>query len=130
MDELFSSAYRDRLRQERRARMFLRGSIVGLCVAIFLGYFFYQTRDLFLEPRLRVTVPLDGDTIQGSKVLISGIVGRGLELTINGARAYSGEAGDFSEELLLSSGVHTIEIKARDRFGKESEVVRHIVVKE
>ena len=130
MDELLPSAYRDRLRQERRARILLRGGVVGLCVIVFLGYFFYQTRNLFLEPRLRVIAPLDGDTIKGSKVLISGIVGRGLELTINGARAYSGEAGDFSEELLLSSGVHTIEVKVRDRFGKESEVVRHIVVKE
>lgn len=130
MDALLPSAYRDRLRQERRARIFFRGGIMGLCGVIFLGYFFYQTRNLFLEPRLRVVAPIDGDTIQGSKVLISGIVGRGLELTINGARAYSGEEGDFSEELLLSSGVHTIEVKARDRFGKESEVIRHIVVKE
>ena len=128
MSALFSSDYLRQSAQERIRQRILRVLTV-LCIAMLAGYFVYQARAWILEPHLLVTSPEDGATLLTSRVVVEGEAGESLELTINGLKAYSDETGRFSQELLLAPGVHTIEIKAQDKFGKEQSITRQIVVK-
>lgn len=129
MSALFSSDYlRESARERVRQHIFRILAIA--CIAALAGYFVYQARAWILEPHLLVTSPEDGATIFASRVVVEGEAGEALELTINGLKTYSDETGHFSQELLLAPGVHTIEIKAQDKFGKEQSITRQIVVKE
>ena len=125
----FPSEYNTHAVRERKRRRF---SIVALLflVLLFIGYFVYQSRAWVIPPKLMLESPADGAVFAEGAISVGGTVAPGALLTINGREAYSDEARKFSFELLLPPGVHTIEVKAQDRFGKETSITRQIVVKE
>lgn len=128
MTSFFSSEYLRQSAQER-IRQYIVRVLVAVCIITVTGYFVYQARAWILEPHLLITSPEDGATLFTPRVVVEGEAGEALELTINGLKAYSDETGRFSKELLLAPGVHTVEIIARDKFGKEQSITRQIVVK-
>ncbi len=114
--------------RERKQKSMWWGGVSVLVLLALGSYFFYQTKDWILVPRLTVTAPTDGETIYDTRVHVSGTVGAGLELSINGREASQNGEGAFQEEILLPPGTHLIQVEARDRFGKANTVTRRIVV--
>jgi hypothetical protein len=111
-----------------RSRRYIRSALIGIVLILSLLYIVFQTRDWISRPELTVTSPLNGATIPQTAVVVSGIVTPGVQLTINGIEAYSNETGLYRTELLLPVGVHTLEVVARNKFGRKYSVVRQFVV--
>ena len=87
----------------------------------------YQVRDWLFLPPLEITSPIDGGSSEGPAVRIEGVSTPGVELTINGIKTYSDETGHFSTEFLLPDGIHTIQVIAKNRFGRE-QILKHTIV--
>ncbi|PJE64370.1 MAG: hypothetical protein COU90_02870 [Candidatus Ryanbacteria bacterium CG10_big_fil_rev_8_21_14_0_10_43_42] len=113
-----------RLQNRRGVRMVLIGFVFVLAVI----YMVFQTRDWVLRPDLYLDSPRDGETFSETQITVSGRVTPGVQLTINGLEAYSDETGLYATDLLLPAGVHTIEVVARNRFGRTRSIMRQIVI--
>ena len=92
------------------------------------GYIGYRSSSIFLVPDLTVTEPQHGSLIQGKSVQIQGETEPGMRVTINGYEVLSEDSGDFAVELPVQKGFHILDIRVKNRVGKESKIVRHITV--
>jgi len=93
-------------------------------------YFIYQLRDWIIPPELSVETPTDGASLQGPDIVVEGNATPGVHLTVNGVVTYNEETGHFYATLLFPAGLHTIEIVAKNRFGRTQSIQRQIVVEE
>lgn len=105
--------------------------IVGALVTffIFLGFFYiYKEVDSFISaPRLAVTSPQDGETIESRSVLVKGSTEKDAEVFINEQPISVNENGEFSENITLQGGLNVISVKSKNKFDKES--VRSLSIK-
>jgi len=106
--------------------------IVMICgLLIFLtitGYFIYQLRYLG-SPGLVINIPSENYFSENQSIEISGFAEKNSDLTINGRTIYIGENGLFKDSLNLASGLNTLEFRAVNKFGKETKIIRHVLVK-
>ncbi|MEK7151010.1 MAG: hypothetical protein AAB783_02315 [Patescibacteria group bacterium] len=93
-----------------------------------VGYISFRTSAIFIVPELIVGEPTDGATVRDESVKVRGTTESKARLTVNGYEAYSNEQGIFELSLPFQKGFHTIDVRVKNRIGKESRVVRHIVV--
>jgi hypothetical protein len=116
--------------QNKRQFNFTPKTIIVL-VSLFLGlllvgYVASQIRSILAPPRLELTEPGEDITIQGNTLVISGRAEIGADVTINEQIVLADKNGQFTESLILSPGVNTIEVKARNKFNRESTVSRRV----
>lgn len=109
-------------------------SLRQAAVMCFLGlialYAFFQARYLILGPRITILSPLNGSTVDSSLVLVEGIAKNVTYISMNDRPIFLDEKGRFEEKFLAYPGSSTIIIKARDRFGRETERITKIVLTE
>lgn len=97
---------------------------LGMLVTIgFFSYLSFELRAFVSEPRLVIERPGDGETVDGSEVLVAGRTDPRAEIRINGDEAVVDEDGVFAERLTLSGGLNTISVSSTNRFGKVRERV-------
>jgi Glucodextranase, domain B len=100
-------------------------SVVGILGI--LGVIFYNTKDIFFGASFSIVAVADGATVQDSFLPISGNAKNATEVDINGRTIALDKKGLFSDGIVLSPGYNIVEIKQRDRFGKEQKKVLHLV---
>ena len=88
---------------------------------LFIGYALFQARTLIAGPVVSIENPKDGQTINASIMVIVGTARNAAWLTLNDRQIFTDEEGNWSEKLILSKGVSIMTIRARDRFGRETE---------
>jgi cytoskeletal protein RodZ len=96
---------------------------LGLLAA---GYVANQINSVLAPPYLELNEPEDGAAIQGNSLVVAGQVEVGADVTINQQIVLTDRNGQFTESLVLSPGVNTIEVIARNKFDRESRVVRRV----
>lgn len=84
-------------------------------------YLFTEFRSFVAEPKLRITDPLPGATIDGSIVLLRGETDPGATVTANGEPVFISNTGEFTEELTLQQGLNQIVVRSTNRFDKTKE---------
>lgn len=104
----------DRLKTKRLLRIWL----IIVVVAGLLGYVAFQAEALFLGPRLTIDSPLSGLSTSTSLVTIEGTASNISYLTLNGAKIFTDEMGNFKERILLSYGYNIVTLSATDRFDR------------
>lgn len=95
---------------------------------IISGYFVYQLRYI-APPGLAVQFPPQDYFSESQTIEISGTASKNSDLTVNGRTLYIDENGLFKDNLNLASGLNTLEFKAVNKFGKETTITRHVLVK-
>lgn len=81
-------------------------------------YALYQARRFLSGPRLNIAYPAEGALLTSGILIVRGGVRNTAEVFLEGRRVFVDEHGAFREELLLAPGSSTIEIRARDKFGR------------
>ncbi len=84
-------------------------SVISLVVAVFLGFIFYQYQG-FLQPRLQVTVPSEGEILLGPLITISGSADPSSVVSVNKQLVIINPDGNFTTNLNVSTGKTTITI--------------------
>jgi hypothetical protein len=95
---------------------------------IIAGYAIFQARVLLVGPQIWVTSPQDGSTVETSLVVIEGQAKNIAWISLNDRQIFIDEQGMWSEKLLVSEGISIMTVKARDRFGRETEKRIRIVL--
>ena len=99
----------------------LKSAVVILLFVLVGLYALFQFRFIILGPHIEIDSPLDGEVIESSTVTISGTAQNIVFISLNDRPIYIDEKGHFEEKLIVSPGLSIMSMKARDRFGRETE---------
>ena len=103
--------------------------LIILGILMVVGYSFFALKDVLRRPRIDITTPQTGYATTTPMITIAGRVLRGNLFFINNATTTIDIDGNFSEQLLLSSGYNIMTLEARDRYGRTgSEVIEMILI--
>lgn len=101
--------------------------IVGI-VILLGGFLFYQYRSAFIDPPLEVTEPKEG-AVTSQDITVTGETNPAMTLTVNGSPVTLEQNGTFIKRIVAFPGKATITVKAVNRFGRETVILRNIDVK-
>lgn len=94
-------------------------NILVIVVFVFLVFYaLYQARRFLSGPHVSITNPDEGALLRNGILVVRGSARNVAEIFLEGRRVFMDENGAFREELLLAPGSSTIEIRARDKFGR------------
>jgi cytoskeletal protein RodZ len=126
----FTPKARPQARQQRSRVSFTPRTIlilVSLAIGLgTLGYVANQIRSVLAPPVLNLQEPGEDVSIQGNSLVIAGQVEIGADVTINDQIVLTDKNGQFNESLILSAGLNTIEVVARNKFNRESRITRRV----
>lgn len=107
-------------------------SIAGIILLVLaLGFYILrQSRDVIVGPSIELLFPENGAVLTDPYIVIHGHTENISFISLNDLPISVDEHGRFSETLLLVPGYNILELFARDRFGKETEVLREVFVEE
>ena len=92
-------------------------------------YSLYQARFLILGPQVWIESHIDGQTIESPIIILAGRAQNIAWISLNDRQIFTDEKGLWGEKLIVSSGTSIMTLKARDRFGRETEKRVLIVLK-
>ena len=92
-------------------------------------YSLYQARFLILGPQVWIESHSDGEVVSDGVIVIGGRANNVSWISLNDRQIFTDEKGYWSEKLITSSGTSIMTLKARDRFGRETEKSVLIVLK-
>ncbi len=113
----------------RQTKFYLKAIVIILFLITLFSYGAFEVWNYATGPKIIVSSPANGSAISESLINIEG---KGLNInniTLNDRAIDMNEAGNFKEEILLSYGYNVLELKAYDRFGKETEQKLELVYK-
>lgn len=113
----------------RRVRM--GQTIFGILsvVAILALYILYQYRFAFLNPPLTVLTPKEHAVVTDSQVVVSGQSDVHASIFVDDQPVVLDSDGAFKKALDVLPGDTTIRVVAKNRFGRQTGIERHIRVK-
>ena len=113
----------------RETKFYLKTIIICLFLVCLFGYGAFEIWNYATGPRITVSSPANGVAVSDSLITITGQGKNTKEITLDDRPIVTDETGKFSEKILLSYGYNVLELKAEDRFGKQTEQELQIVYK-
>lgn len=104
------------------------GAIGALLVFTFLGYLLWGYFRYARAPFLAVDEPASDMVIAEEAIEVRGRASKDAEVSLNGERLSLSEDGRFYAVVSLIQGANTLEFVAVSPFGRETEIVRTVVV--
>ncbi len=101
--------------------------IIVIVAGLIVGYTYYRVKDFAYGPKIIITSPINGITVDDVLLEISGNATRISYFSINDRQIFTNEAGNFKEKLLLFPGYNIISIKASDKFDRKIERTLEVV---
>ncbi|OGH79265.1 MAG: hypothetical protein A2469_04495 [Candidatus Magasanikbacteria bacterium RIFOXYC2_FULL_40_16] len=108
---------------------FLRLAFILVIVFTLVGYIGWQIQTLLKPPELILFSPENGLVTTNYELVIRGQTNQESKISINGLEISSKGDGQFEETITLSPGVNTINITAKKKHGKTTELVRYVIYK-
>jgi hypothetical protein len=105
---------------------------VYLMVVVFLlvgGFLLYQYRSAFFDPTLTISEPKEG-AVTSLQVMVQGKTDPSATVMVNNTSVAVEEDGAFEKRVTLFPGRETIEVRSKNRFGRESVIQRRIEVRQ
>lgn len=107
-----------------------RNLLIVMLVFIFvLGFIFFQYKEAIFDPKLNVSSPKENQTVIGADLEIKGSTDVNSSVYVDDQLISVDDFGNFRKVITIFPGKNTIAIKSLNRFGKQSEIERHINVK-
>ncbi len=88
---------------------------------LLVAYSLFQARFLIIGPHISVSSPTDGETVQSSVVNLVGSAQNISYISVDDRPIFVNEKGEFSEKLIAPEGLSIITLRAKDRFGRETQ---------
>lgn len=100
------------------------GILIG--AVLLVSYIVFQARFLIQGPS--VVLDYEPNQVENTRVVkISGSARNIAKITLNDRQIFTDKSGYFNEALVLENGYTIATIKAVDRYGRETQVVRSFV---
>lgn len=94
--------------------------VSGLTLLLIASYIWLQIRTLTSPPQLTIISPEGETVVEKDIVEIIGQVNQDATIVINNQTINTQKDGSFSEKIKLAEGINNIEIKAENRFKKQT----------
>ena len=106
-------------------------AIIPLLVLLVLlgGFLFYSYRAAFFNPPLTIYTPKEGEVVSSADVTVTGKTDANVNLTVNSAPAAVSDDGTFTKIVTVFPGKSEVSVRALNKFGKETLVVRQVDVR-
>ena len=114
------------IRKFKIRQAFLLGIIIFL---LLISYIFFQYRYAFINPPLDIDSPKEMANLSSSTVTVTGKTDPAATVYIEDTAVPVNDDGSFKKEVVEFPGKTTITIKVVNRFGRQTTIERHIVVK-
>ena len=111
------SSYRDNLKK----------NIFILFVLLIIIYGVFKISNYLSGPKITIYSPLPYEIIKEDVFVIKGQALDSKNVYINGREINIDENGNFEEALVLENGYTISTLRAKDRYGRETRVVRSFV---
>lgn len=108
-------------------RLLLIVSVVCAFVGV-LGYLFYQIGSFAAAPTVILERPDRDVTIDSTTMTVIGSTEANVDVVVNGQEVFVDGDGRFSTSVTLQEGLNEILVIGRNRVGKETRVLRNVVV--
>jgi len=108
---------------------YFRITAIAILVVAIASYSLFQARNIIGGPLVEIHTPKNGSTLSESLVSIEGRAENITHISLNDRQIFVDERGKFHEQLLLSYGYNILAVKARDKFGRETEKILELVYK-
>ena len=111
-------------------RIHMQQSLIVIC-SLFLvvfAYLAFQYRAMLLAPNLSISSPKQDAKVKGD-VTVRGKTDPNATVMVNTESVTINEQGEFTKNISLFPGKSLITVKAKNRFGRETNVERSIEVK-
>jgi|GEM_PF-933847 len=103
-----------------------RRALASLVIVLLGGYLGTELFVMAAPPSLQVSEPPAGAIVTKSSLEITGTVGKGANVTINGQTIVATSEGDFSVPVVLEPGPNSIRIVAEKRYGRSTVIERQV----
>lgn len=117
IDTTPGSQWKERATGHKAPGFSLRFASLITCSVLIVGYLGFQLYALVRPPSLTILSPESGSTVEESRVTISGLTDKMATIEINGITVLAGSRGDFRQEVPLRTGMNTLVIQAKKKFG-------------
>lgn len=107
----------------------LMQALGGTALVVFFVFLGIQLMHFTGAPRLALQEPMDQFVVESPLVQVKGATEKESQLTVNGREVTIDGAGNFDARIDLQPGVNTLEFLVKNRFGKETRVMRSGVVR-
>ena len=112
-----------------KTKLYIKLFTIAIVACGILGYAFWRSENFLRGPTLIIDTPQNGATVSESLVTIAGRAKNVVDLRLNGRSIFMDEEGNVHEEQLLLYGYNLIELRAKDKFGKEKVQTLTLVYK-
>jgi len=113
----------------RKRRLTLPFTGAVLAAIIILTYLFFQYRSALINPSLNVSNPKENEVISGQNIQVIGSTDSNSTVMVDNSQVAVSGNGTFTTSIPLFPGNVVIHITATNRFGRQTSVDRHIIVK-
>ena len=103
--------------------------LIALLFIFLLGFLVFQYRYAFINPSITLTSPSEMSVLSSSTILVLGKTDPNSTITVNDEQVSVDSEGAFKKETTAFPGKTTITVKAVNRFGKQTTIERHVVIK-
>ena len=103
--------------------------LVAFIFILLLGFIIFKYRYVFINPPITLSNPSEMSVLSSSTILVLGKTDPNSTITVNDEQVSVGSDGTFKKEITGFPGKTTITIKAVNRFGKQTTLTRHVVIK-
>lgn len=103
---------------------------VGILSLLSFGYIYFQVRSLSRAPSLEIFSPEKDGVVSSGLLTVRGSTEGGSQVFLNGQAIVVDAHGNFQENISLAPGSNKLEIKAINKFGKETIQTRQMVLAE
>lgn len=102
-------------------------ALAGLVLICFI-YLSYRLKTIVTPPMLSIANPTGNLITKNRSIEIIGLTEPETEIVINGEKILSDSTGNFLKSVSLKNGMNTITVVAQKKYGRQSEIVRQILV--
>lgn len=102
-------------------RRIIKRILIGIGIAIVLGYSYFVLDDFIRGPRIIIETPKESFATTTPSIAIGGRVIHINNLTLNGSPISFSLEGNFRETILLATGYNVITLSATDRYNRVVE---------
>ncbi len=113
-------------RQNVSIERLLKKIFYVLLAIMFVGYAYFQARNLIQGPSIALTE--EPHIVTNERTIpISGIAKNIIALRLNGLQIHTDERGLFTHSLFLENGYSIMTLEAEDRYGRVTRLTRSFV---
>ena len=111
-------------------RFKIRQVVIHCSSFIFLlGFLVFQYRYAFINPSITLASPSEMSVLSSSTILVLGKTDPNSTITVNDEPVSVNSDGTFKKEITGFPGKTTITVRAVNRFGKQTLLDRHVIIK-